>query len=321
MATTTAPANVDTATAARVSGARRRRGSGVARQERRWGVLLALPAMIGYLVFVLGPMLASFGISLTDWVIGGEPAFIGTENYADLTRDELFGKSLFVTTYYTLAAVPLGLIVAFGVALLLNRDVRGRGAFRTIYYLPVLVPVVANAVLWLWLFNPEFGLFNALLDQAGLPTSQWIYDSSTAVPSLVLMSIWGTGNAVVIFLAGLQGVPRHLYEAADVDGGNAWHKLRYITIPTMTPTIFYNLTAGMILTFQAFAEVYVMTGGGPDNSTLFYVFYLYRTAFTESRLGYASALAWVLFLIVVVVTALLFRSARRWVYYEGGTAR
>lgn len=304
-----------------IAARRRRRLTGLRRHEQRWGMVLAAPAVIGYLVFILAPMVASFVISLSDWSIGASPSFVGMENYRSLVDDHLFSKSLFVTTYYTLAAVPLGLFVAFCGALLLNRKVRGRGIWRTIYYIPVLVPAVANAVLWMWLFNPDFGLLNRVLGSVGLPESQWIYDSSTAVPSMVLMSVWGVGNAVVIFLAGLQGVPRHLYEAVDVDGGTAWHKMRFVTIPIMTPTIFYNLTAGMIGTFQAFSEAYIMTGGGPDNSTLFYVFYLYRTAFTESRLGYASALAWVLFLIVVVVTLLLFRSARHWVYYEGGTAR
>jgi multiple sugar transport system permease protein len=301
-------------------GARRRLG--IQRVEARWGVLLAMPAMLGYLIFVIGPIIASFVIGLTDWKIGSEPAFVGLRNYQHMfTRDELFGKSLFTTAYYTLGAVPLGLILAFGVAMLLNQQVRGKSVFRTIFYLPVLVPTVANNILWLWLFNPEFGLLNLGLRGVGLPGSQWIYDEASVIPSLILMSAWGFGNAAVIFLAGLQGVPSHLYEAVEVDGGNGWHKLRYVTIPMMTPTIFFNLVLGLIGTFQVFNEAYVMTGGGPSDASLFYVFYIYRTAFSQSNLGYASALAWALFVIVLIVTLLVFRSARSWVYYEGEARR
>ena len=295
----------------------RRRG-GFQRAEARWGVLLALPAILGYLFFTIGPIVASFAISLTNWTIGGAPKFVGLANYKQMfTGDELFGKSLYTSAYYTLGAVPLGLILSFAVAMLLNQKVRGKSIFRTIFYLPVLVPAIANNILWLWLFNPDFGLLNSAARGVGLPGSQWIYDEKTVIPSLILMSAWGFGNAAVIFLAGLQGVPTHLYEAVDVDGGTAWHKLRYVTLPMMTPTIFFNLVLGLIATFQVFTEAYVMTGGGPSNSSLFYVFYIYRTAFTQSQMGYASALAWVLFVIVLAVTLLVFRSARSWVYYEG----
>ncbi|OIV36337.1 ABC transporter permease [Mangrovactinospora gilvigrisea] len=290
--------------------------------ERRWGIGLALPVVVGFVLFTVGPMIASFVISLTDWTIGGKVRWVGFGNYrAMFGSDDLFSKSLGVTLYYTLLAVPLGLAIAFGASLLLNRDVRGRGLFRVLFYLPVLVPSVASAVLWTWVYNPDFGLLNQLLRAAHLPTSQWIYSDTMAIPSLAIMSAWGFGNATVIFLAGLQGVPRHLYEAIDVDGGGAWAKFRYITVPMMTPTIFYNLVMGLIATFQVFNEAYLMTSGGPDNATLFYNYYLWRTAFSDGRLGYASALAWVLFLIVVVATALVFRSARRWVYYETGDGR
>ncbi|MEO3749548.1 sugar ABC transporter permease [Streptomyces sp. B6B3] len=321
MATTT---RTPPATAPRPStppGGRRAVG-GLTRMEQRWGMLLALPVVLGFLAFTVGPMVASFVISLTDWTIGGRTEWVGLDNYRTMFGDDdLFWKSLRVTLYYTLLAVPLGLAFGFAVALLLNREVRGRGLFRVLYYLPVLVPSVASAVLWMWIYNPDFGLLNQVLRSAGLPTSQWIYDSTTAVPSLAVMSAWGFGNAAVIFLAGLQGVPRHLYEAIEVDGGGPWAKFRYVTVPMMTPTIFYNLVMGLIATFQVFNEAYVMTQGGPDNATLFYNFYLYRTAFAEGRLGYASALAWVLFLLVVIATSLVFRSARRWVYYEAGEAR
>lgn len=295
--------------------------SGQALLERRWGIILAMPAILGFLIFTIGPMLASAFFSLTDWTIGSSPSFIGADNYRTLAGDELFWKSLSVTTYYTLATVPIGLVVGFAIAMLLNQEVRGLAIWRTIYYVPTLVPAIANALLWIWIFNPDFGLLNSLLRQGGGPTSQWIYSETMAVPSLVLMSTWGFGNAMVIFLAGLQGVPRHLYEAVSIDGGGAWQRFRHVTLPMMTPTIFYNLVTGVIGTFQVFNQAYVMTDGGPNNATLFYIFYLYRTAFTESQMGYASALAWVLFMIIMVVTFFLFRNARRWVYYEMAGAR
>ncbi|GAB3408044.1 carbohydrate ABC transporter permease [Flindersiella endophytica] len=295
--------------------------SGLARSERWWGVLLALPAILGFLLFTVGPMVASFFFSLTDWIVGGTPEFVGVRNYQHLAHDELFWKSLGVTTYYTLASVPLVLIVGFVVALLVNHGFSGRSLWRTIYYLPTLVPAIASAVLWIWIYNPDFGLLNSVLRAAGLPTSNWIYSETMAVPSLVLMSTWGFGNAMVIFLAGLQGIPGHLYEAVSIDGGGTWARFRHVTLPFMTPTIFYNLVTGVIGTFQVFNQAYVMTQGGPNNATLFYIYYLYRTAFTESNMSYASTLAWVLFCIVLVITVLLFRNARRWVYYEMGGAR
>lgn len=266
-------------------------------------------------------MVASLFFSLTDWQIGAPAHFIGLGNYHQLAHDPLFWKSLNVTTYYTLGVVPLTLLVGFVVAMLVNQGIRGRGLWRTIYYLPTLVPAVASSVLWIWIFNPDFGLLNSMLRQAGLPTSSWIYGEQSAVPSLILMSTWGFGNAMVIFLAGLQGVPRQLYEAVAIDGGGTWARFRHVTLPFMTPTIFYNLVTGTIGTFQVFNQAYIMTQGGPNNATEFSIYYLYTKAFTDSEIGYASALAWVLFVIVLVITVLLFRNARRWVYYEMGAAR
>lgn len=285
--------------------------------EQRWGIMLALPAMLGFGLFTIGPMLASFGISLTDWNIFGEFKYVGLANYREMfSGDPLFPKSMAATLYYALGSVPLTLFLAFVVASLLNQKVPGLAFFRTMFYLPVLMPSIANTVLWLWIFNPDFGLLNSALRAAGLPGSQWIYSETMAVPSLILMSSWGIGNAMVIFLAGLQGMPQHLYDAIAIDGGGVWHKFRHITITMMTPTIFFNLILGIIGSLQAFNEAYVMTDGGPNNSTLFYVFYLYRTAFTESRMGYASALAWLLFLVILIVTVVVFTTARHWVYYE-----
>ncbi|MEV5967422.1 sugar ABC transporter permease [Kribbella sp. NPDC051952] len=306
----------------RVARTRRTGVSGQSRLERRWGLLLALPAIIGFVVFSLAPMAVSAVLSLTDWTIGSSPSFVGVDNYTRMfTSDPLFLKSLGVTTYYTLGAVPLTLVVAFAIAMLLNSKVRGLGIYRTIYYLPTLVPSVANAVLWLWIFNPDFGLLNSTLRQLGAPTSNWVFSETAVVPSLILMSSWGFGNIMVIFLAGLQGVPRHLYEAVAIDGGGAWRQFRHVTLPMMTPVLFYNLVTSIIGTFQVFNQAYIMTQGGPNNASTFYVYYLYTTAFTKSEMGYASALAWALFVIVMVITVALFRSSNRWVYYEMGAAR
>ncbi|KRG08018.1 ABC transporter permease [Lederbergia galactosidilytica] len=293
--------------------------SGIENMERNWGIMLALPAMLGFLIFTLSPMIASLWFSLTDWNIGGKFSFIGVENYKTMfIEDKLFSKSLFVTIYYTFCSVPLVMCGAFLVAMLLNQKVKGLSVFRTIFYLPVLVPSVANTMLWLWMFNPDFGLLNSILGSFGISGQQWIYHEQTSIPSLVFMSTWGLGNAAVIFLAGLQGVPTHLYEAVEMDGGGAFSKLRHVTIPMMTPTIFFNLVMALINTFQIFNEAYIMTEGGPNNSTLFYVYYLYRTAFTDTKMGYASALAWVLFIVILFITSILFLTSKRWVYYEGG---
>lgn len=298
---------------------KRKRSSGIEKMERNWGLLLAAPAVLGFLMFTLGPMVTSFWFSLTDWSIGKDYAFVGVDNYGTMvTEDKLFGKSLFVTTYYTIGSVPLVMIGAFLVALLLNQKVKGLSWFRTIFYLPVLVPSIANTMLWLWMFNPDFGLLNSVLEAVGLHGQQWIYREGSAIPSLILMSSWGLGNAAVIFLAGLQGVPSHLYEAVEVDGGGVLRKLWHVTLPAMTPTIFFNLVMALIGTFQSFNEAYIMTEGGPNNSTLFYVYYLYRTAFTDTNIGYASSLAWVLFLVILVLSAFVFATSKKWVYYEGG---
>lgn len=315
--------SLQTGAATRRQPARRKnRTTGLNRSERRWGILMALPAIAGFAVFTLGPMIASAVFSFTDWSIGGAVHFTGLENYQRMFgQDQEFRKSVWSTIYYTLGAVPLTLLVAFLAAMLLNNQFRGKGIFRTLYYLPTLVPLVANSMLWIWLFNPDFGLLNQMLRSAHLPGSTWIYDESSSIPSLILMTSWGFGNSAVIFLAGLQGVPRHLYEAVDVDGGGAWIKFRHVTLPMMTPTIFFNLVLGVIGSFQVFVQAAVMTQGGPNDSTLFYVYYLYRTAFTNSEMGYACALAWVLFLGILLVTVVLFRTSRRWVYYELGGAR
>lgn len=294
----------------------RGRSRGLKRSQRIWGVLFALPAVFGFVVFTIGPMLASAFISLTDWKIGTSPHFVGAQNYVSLVHDSLFAASLKATGKYALMAVPAALVVAFLAALLLNQAKRFRGVFRTIFYLPVLVPPVASAVLWLWIFNPDIGLLNGVLRTLHLPTSSWLYGDHTVMPSLAIMAAWGFGNTALIFLAGLQGVSRELYEAAEVDGAGPGRRLWHITIPSISPIILFNLITGMIAALQVFDQAYIMTQGGPNNRTYFYVYYLYNKAFTDGQLGYASTLAWVLFVIVAIVTIVLFRVARNWVYYE-----
>jgi multiple sugar transport system permease protein len=296
---------------------RRRGSSGLARSQRRWGYVFAAPAVLGFAVFTLGPMIASLVISLTDWRIGGTPRFIGLDNYGRMLDDPLFSASLKATGFFAVLAVPAALVTAFLAALLLNQVKRFRSFFRTVFYLPVLVPPVASAVLWLWMFNPDLGLLNTVLKALGLPTSAWLSGDNTVMPSLALMAAWSFGNTALIFLAGLQGVSQQLYEAAAVDGAGPLRRMWTITIPSISPIILFNLITGTIAALQVFDQAYVMTGGGPNNRTLFYVFYLYNKAFTEGQLGYAGALAWFLFLVVLVLTVLIFRAARRWVYYEG----
>jgi multiple sugar transport system permease protein len=284
-----------------------------------WGLVCVAPAVLGFLLWRLVPILASFLIALTQWDVAGSPRWVGLANFDRLLfADPLFVKSLIVTALYAALSVPATLFFAFCLALLLNQRVPGLRVFRTIFYLPSIMPVVASSVLWLWLFNPDLGLLNAALAWFGLPRFRWIYSEIGVVPSLVLMSLWSVGPMMIIFLAGLQDVPRQLYEAVEVDGGSAWHKLRYITIPMMTPTILFNLLISVIYALQTFTQAYVMTNGGPNNSSLFLVYYIYRKAFQESDMGYASALAWVLFVIVGALSFLLLRTSNRWVHYQSG---
>jgi multiple sugar transport system permease protein len=289
----------------------------LARHQRRWGLLFAAPAVLGFGIFTIGPMLASLILSFTDVRIGTTPEPVGGQNYVDLFSDPLFVKSMSVTAYYALLTVPLSLLVAFLAALLLNQAGRARGFFRTAFYLPVLVPPVASAVLWLWIFNPDLGLLNTVLQGLRLPTLGWIYDEATAVPSLSLMAVWGFGNTALIFLAGLQGVPRDLYEAAECDGANPLRRVWHVTLPAISPIVLFNLITGLIAAFQVFDVAFVMTEGGPNDATYFYIYYLYTKAFTEGQLGIASAMAWILFLIIVLITLLIFRTARHWVFTEG----
>jgi multiple sugar transport system permease protein len=286
-------------------------------REALGGYLFILPWILGLVIFIAYPIVASLYYSFTDYQVVMDPVWIGTQNYERLIRDDFFWQAMKVTTIYVAVSVPLGLVLSFLVALLMNQNVKGIGFWRTIFYLPNLVPLVAGTMLWLWVFNPEFGLINGLLEQVGVEGPLWLRSQTWSLPSLIIMNLWSVGGATLIYLAGLQGIPSDLYDAVATDGGGAWAKFRTVTIPQMSPVIFYNLILGLIAGFQVFAQPLIMTGGGPRSSTLFVVLYLYYNAFRDFRMGYASAIAWVLFLVILVLTILMFRISRSWVYYEG----
>ncbi|GIO38940.1 spermidine/putrescine ABC transporter permease [Paenibacillus antibioticophila] len=286
-----------------------------------YGLLFTAPAILGFVIFTLGPMIASLVLSLTDFnVFKDQTSFVGFSNYARLFsgEDELFYQSLGVTFYFVILRVPAVIIISFAIALLLNMNVKGRAMFRTIIYLPSIVPAIASAMIWMWLMNPDLGLLNSMLSWLHLPTSNWLYAEGSVIPSVVLTTLWGIGSTVIIFLAGLSGIPQSYYEAIEVDGGGWYSKLRQITIPMVTPTLFFNTIMTIIGSFQVFNEAYILTQGGPNNRSLFYVFYLWRTGFRDTEMGYASALAWILFIIIMVFTYIIFKTSRSWVYYEGG---
>ena len=292
----------------------------LAQREKLWAYLLISPWIIGFLIFTLGPMLASLYFSFTDYNIIDPPQWIGLANYRRaLFNDLLFWHSLRVTFHYAAMALPLSLVLGFSLAILLNQDIPGVKIWRTIYFLPSVIAGVAVALLWVNIFNPRIGVLNPFLETVfGIQGPRWLNDPEWALRSLVIMGLWGVGGSMIIYLAGLQGIPSHLYEAAWLDGANRWQTFRNVTLPMMTPIIFYNLVLGMIGTFQYFTEVYVATGGGPVRATLVYNLYLYQNAFQFFDMGYASMLAWILFAIVMFFTLLIFRSSEFWVYYEGG---
>lgn len=262
-------------------------------------------------------MLASLWISFTNWDLITPPTFVGLDNFQAMFQDDLVWQALKVTTVYAVTSVPLHILVGFSLAWLLNTNVKGMRIYRTAFYLPSVLSGVAVALLWRWLFSTEFGLFNTMLSYFGIVGPSWLGDPRWALPSLVLMSLWGVGAGAIIYLAGLQGIPTDLYEAADVDGASTWTKIRHITLPMMTPVLFFQLVTGFIAALQIFTQAFIMTSGGPNNATLFFLLYLYRNAFEYFRMGYASALAWVLFVYILVLTLIMWRTSDSWVYYEG----
>ena len=294
----------------------------VARREAIWGYVFISPWLIGFFAFSLGPLLSVLYFSLTKYSVLAPPVWVGFENYLQIfTGDPLFWTSLYNTVYYVVFAVPLEVVLAFVIALLLNGKIRGLPVYRTLFYIPVVVPSVASSVLWVWLLDPQLGILKFLLSLFGVSSPDWLQSEIWSKPAIVSLGVWYLGTYMIIYLAGLQGIPRHLYEAAAIDGASWWSKLWTVTIPMLTPTIFFNLLMGIINSFQVFAFAYIMTNGGPLNSTLFYVLYIYQHAFQYFEMGYATALSTILLLIVLAATLLVMRWSQSWVYYEGQTEK
>lgn len=289
------------------------------RQEAIAGYFFALPVILGIIFLTYGQFIYSLIISFTNWDVFGDHDFVGIKNYADmLTKDPFFWKSIKATVLYAFGSVITTQLTALIIAVFLNnKHIRGKAFFRTIFYIPSIVPAVASCLLWMWIFNPDYGLLNALLKVIGLPTGMWIYAEKSAVPSLILMAAWGCGAPMVIYLAGLANVPPTLLEAVDIDGGGAWTKFVHITLPMISPVLFYNTLMGIIGGFMVFTNAYVMTEGGPNNATLFVTYLIYRNAFQNNQFGYASALAWIVFIVLAVCTIVIFKFFGKKVYYGG----
>ncbi|HUT33219.1 MAG TPA: extracellular solute-binding protein [Planctomycetota bacterium] len=305
---------------------RQSRSRGYFRREQRAGVLFALPWLIGFIVFTGGPIVFSFLISFCEYDVLSPGRWVWLDNYRYLlSSDPVFWKSV-ANTCFMLIGVPLGMAVSLGLAMLLNQKVKGMSAWRTLFYLPAIMPGVASALLWMWMFQPTDGILNRLFDLVGLNwllkligvqvPVLWLQSEATSKPAIILMGLWGAGAGMIIWLAGLKGIPEHLYEAAEIDGAGRWQKFRHVTLPMLTPYIFFNLLMGMIGTLQVFESAYIMTNGGPVNSTLFFALHLFNNAFRFFRMGQACAMAWVLCLIVLAITIVQLRTARMWVHYE-----
>jgi multiple sugar transport system permease protein len=303
------------------------RMSAMRARNLRNGLLFASPWLLGFLIFVLYPLLASLYYSFTDYNIIKPPQWVGLDNVRALLTDSLFWTSMGNTLYMVVFGLPAGLAVSLLLAILLNQKVAAMPLFRTIFYLPSIMPAVASALLFLWVLNPQYGMINLALRSVGIAGPGWMTDPAWSKPALIILGLWTSGGTMLIYLAGLQGIPVHLYEAAMIDGANWWHKFWHVTIPMLSPTIFFNLIIGLIGTVQYFTEAYIMTTGnsggsndipgGPLNSTMFYSIYLFQNGFAYFKMGFASAMAWILFLIVLAATLLIFKTSARWVYYEG----
>ncbi|MBW8349947.1 sugar ABC transporter permease [Bacillus sp. IITD106] len=291
--------------------------SAEARKEERAFWIFISPWIIGFLFFTGGPIIASLVLSFTSYNVIDTPKFIGLENFSKLFNDKLFYKSLTVTAYYVVLAVPFSIIVGLALAVLLNQKVKGQAFFRTMFYAPSIISGVSVAFLWSWLLNPDFGIVNNLLnDVFGIQGPGWFTDTKTVIPSMVLMQLTAVGGTMVIFLASLQSLPAELYEAAAIDGANKLKQFFKITVPLISPVILFNTIMGIISSFQIFTQAYIITRGGPDWMSYFYVLYLFDTAFGQFRMGYASAQAWLLFIIIFAFTMLSLWASRRLVHYE-----
>lgn len=281
-----------------------------------WAYLFLSPVLLGAFVFVLAPAIATLFISFTEWQMGSAPGWIGIENYRKEFNEPLFWQALRNTAYYTVGIIPLNIAVSLLLALALNAPIRFKVFYRTVFFMPVVTSVVAVALVWSWLYNPDFGVINLLLAKIGIQGPGWLTSQKWAMPSVIIMSVWhGMGYNMVIFLAGLQGIPVHLYEAAKIDGANWWREFRHITLPMLSPTTFFILIISVIGSFQVFGQIYMMTRGGPANATHVLVLRIFNLAFRFFHMGRAAALAWVLFVIIMAVTLIQFRYSR-WVHYE-----
>jgi len=293
---------------------------GMARREERWGYVFIAPWLLGFVLFTALPMAAALAFSFTDFDLRrpDEIAFVGLRNYERLLADRDVAQSLVTTFRFIAVTVPLNLAVGLGLAVLLTSPrVAGKALLRTLFYLPIQIPLVAATLIWLGVLNGSNGWVNQLLEFVGIRGPDWIGDASWVPVSLALIGIWGVGNMMLIFIAGLQGVPTELYDAARVDGAGAWTSFRRITLPLITPVVFYNLLISLVVSFQVFVQPWVLKNGIPDEATNLFNVNLYREAFVFNQLGYASALGWVLFVVILAVTVVLFRTSRRWVYYAG----
>ena len=296
----------------------RKKLSKAARREEIQGYLFISPWIIGFLVFMLFPFVFSLYLGLTKYGYVSAPEFVGLANYKKaLLNDPLMKRSLGITFRFAAMFLPLELVLSFGTALLLNLRARGMNIYRTIFYLPSVLPMVSVSLLWIWILNPKFGVVNWALAKFGIKGPGWLFSPQWALPALVMMSLWGIGRSVIVYLAGLQNINPELYDAAEVDGAGAASCFRYVTVPMMSPVIFFNLIMGIIGSLQVFAQAFIMTGGGPARATHFYMLYLYSNAFELFKAGYASALAWIMFIVIMFFTLLVVRSSSAWVYYEG----
>ena len=289
-------------------------------REEIAGWVFVAPWLIGFIIFTAGPFLASVYLSTLDWDLLGTPKFVGFGNYVKMfTDDPRYIASLKNTFTYVFVSVPLRQILALAIAVLLSQELRGISVYRTVFYLPAVTSGVATSILWGQVFGYHMGIVNALLARIGIEPIPWLTSLQWALPTLIFISLWNVGQTFIIYLAGLKGVPLHFYEAAEVDGASVWQRFVKITLPLITPTIFFNTVMGFIGSFKVFTQAYVMTGGGPADRTLFYVLYLYYKAFRDFRMGYASAMAWVLFIIILIFTLIQINLSNRWVYYEGAS--
>lgn len=297
------------------NGLRWKRLSSEGKKETLTGWLFASPWVLGFLLFTAGPMIYSTVMSFSDYDLFNSPRFIGFTNYKRLVTDPLVWHALKVTTLYAVISVPLHLVAGLFIAVLLNQKVRLLGLFRTIYYVPSILPSVAVLLLWTLIFNETFGLLNFVLSKIGITGPNWLGDPRWALGALVIMSMWGIGGGMLVYLAGLQGIPTELYEAARIDGATSVQRFIHVTLPLLSPVIFFNLVMGIIGSLQIFNAAYIMTRGGPVNATYFFMLHIYYKAFQDFQMGYASALAWVLFIYIAILTALVFRSTTRLIYY------